>query len=72
MTKYAVCVNKPESIKYHLEKAFSLATRGRPGPVWIDIPMDVQYALVDPRNSKDTHLKHRKKQAYYLKSLTEL
>ena len=52
MTKHAVCVNKPESIKHHLEKAFLLATRGRPGPVWIDIPMDVQYALVDPRKLK--------------------
>lgn len=48
MTKYAVMINDPESIRYHLEKATHLATSGRPGPVWLDIPMDIQYCLVDP------------------------
>lgn len=48
LTKYAVMVNEPNSIRYHLEKAVHLATTGRPGPVWLDIPMDVQYAPVDP------------------------
>lgn len=42
LTKYAVMVNEPEEISYHLEKAAFLATSGRPGPVWIDIPLDVQ------------------------------
>ena len=46
MTKYAVCVNKPESIRYHLEKALYYATSGRPGPVWLDIPMDIQSAEI--------------------------
>jgi len=41
-------INDPESIRYHLEKAAHLATSGRPGPVWLDIPMDIQYCLVDP------------------------
>ena len=47
ITKYAVMVDDPNSIRYHLEKAAYLATSGRPGPVWLDIPMDVQYAIVE-------------------------
>lgn len=47
MTKYAVMVNKPQSIAYYLEKAIYLAKSGRPGPVWLDIPLDVQSAMVD-------------------------
>jgi acetolactate synthase-1/2/3 large subunit len=42
ITKYAVTVVDPLSIRYHLEKAVHLARSGRPGPVWIDIPLDVQ------------------------------
>ncbi|MFI5181359.1 MAG: thiamine pyrophosphate-binding protein [Thermoanaerobaculia bacterium] len=48
ITKYAVSVTDPASIRYHLEKAFFLALDGRPGPVWIDVPIDVQATLVDP------------------------
>ena len=48
LTKYAVTIKDPNSIRYHMEKAFHLALTGRPGPVWIDVPMDVQYALVNP------------------------
>lgn len=48
VTKYAVMVTDPRSIRYHLEKALYLATSGRPGPVWLDIPIDVQSARIDP------------------------
>lgn len=48
VTKYAVCVQDPAAIRYHLEKAWHLATTGRPGPVWIDVPIDVQAAQVEP------------------------
>ncbi len=48
ITKYAVTVMEPQTIRYHLEKALLLATSGRPGPVWIDIPLDVQAAQIDP------------------------
>ena len=48
ITKYAVMVEDPQSVRYHLEKALFLATHGRPGPVWLDVPMNVQGALVDP------------------------
>ena len=48
LTKYAVTIPEPESIRFHLEKALHLATTGRRGPVWLDIPLDVQGATVDP------------------------
>jgi len=47
LTKYAVTVTDPSSIRYHLEKSIHLARTGRPGPVWIDIPIDVQAAPVE-------------------------
>lgn len=47
MTKYAVMVSDASEIAYHLEKAYALATSGRKGPVWIDVPLDVQSAYVD-------------------------
>jgi acetolactate synthase-1/2/3 large subunit len=48
MTKYAIQVNEVSEIKYHLEKACRLAMSGRPGPVWIDIPLNVQSADINP------------------------
>lgn len=47
-TKYAQMINDPKLVRYHLEKAVHLATYGRPGPVWLDIPHDVQSAVVEP------------------------
>ena len=47
ITKYAVTVIEPATIRFHLEKAWHLATTGRMGPVWLDIPLDVQAAAVD-------------------------
>ncbi len=47
LTKYAVMVNDPDKIAWHLDKAVHLARSGRPGPVWLDIPMDVQGATID-------------------------
>jgi acetolactate synthase-1/2/3 large subunit len=52
ITKYAVMVSDPETIRYHLEKAVFLARSGRPGPVWIDIPLDVQAAVIDEKSLK--------------------
>jgi len=48
ITKYAAMVTDPKTIRYHLEKAIYLARTGRPGPVWLDIPLDVQAAKIDP------------------------
>lgn len=47
MTKYAKMIIKPEEIQYELEKALFIAKNGRPGPVWIDIPVDIQGAKID-------------------------
>lgn len=47
ITKYAVLVNEPNMIRYHVEKALYEATHGRKGPVWLDIPLDVQATMVD-------------------------
>lgn len=47
MTKYAVMVTNPFEIAYHLEKALFLAKEGRGGPVWLDIPLDIQGARIE-------------------------
>lgn len=47
ITKYAALVTNPDSIRYHLERALHLASSGRPGPCWLDIPSDVQAAQVN-------------------------
>lgn len=47
MTKYAVMLTNPDEVAYHLEKALFLATHGRGGPVWIDVPLDVQNAQIE-------------------------
>ena len=47
MTKYAVMIDDKNTIKYHLEKAYYEATSGRPGPVWIDVPLDIQGSIIN-------------------------
>ena len=47
MTKYAVMIEDPTTIRYHLEKAWHLATTGRPGPVWVDIPVNYQGCMIE-------------------------
>jgi acetolactate synthase I/II/III large subunit len=48
VTKYAVTLNDPLQVRYHLEKALALARDGRQGPVWLDVPLDVQASQIDP------------------------
>ncbi len=50
ITKYAITVTEPLEIRFHLEKAWYLARSGRPGPCWLDIPIDVQSSQVDETN----------------------
>lgn len=52
ITKYAVTITDPLTIRYHMEKALALATSGRKGPVWIDIPLDVQAKAIEPDQLK--------------------
>ncbi len=48
MTKYAEMIIDPKTVKYHIDKAIYLATHGRPGPVWLDVPLDIQGGYIDP------------------------
>ena len=50
ITKYSALVDEPNDIRYQLDRALHLATSGRPGPVWLDIPIDVQSAMVAPES----------------------
>jgi acetolactate synthase-1/2/3 large subunit len=47
VTKYAATIDDPENVLVELERACAIATGGRPGPVWLNVPLDVQNALVD-------------------------
>ena len=49
ITKYACMVTDPKKIRYHIEKAYYLATTGRMGPCWLDIPIDIQGGQVDEK-----------------------
>ncbi len=52
ITKYSVMITDPNTIAYHLEKAFYECENGRPGPVWIDVPLDIQSAFVEEKKLK--------------------
>ena len=47
VTKYAATVREPNRVRYELERAWHEATTGRPGPVWLEFPLDVQGASID-------------------------
>lgn len=53
ITKFAEIIRDPEKIKYYLDKAIHIAKSGRPGPVWLDIPMNVQHAEIEPDKLAD-------------------
>jgi acetolactate synthase-1/2/3 large subunit len=48
VTKHSVTVTNPEDVRYELEKCLYLARAGRPGPVWLNLPLDIQSAMIDP------------------------
>lgn len=48
ITKFSVEITNPKQIKYYLEKALYLSQNGRPGPVWVSIPLNIQSANIDP------------------------
>lgn len=70
VTKYAVLVKDPSHIKYHLEKALNLSQEGRPGPVWIDIPADIQSAKIE--DSKLLSYKSISKKKIDIKTLNQI
>ncbi len=53
ITKFAVMITDPLDIKYYLDKCIYLALNNRPGPVWLDIPLDVQSAMIDEKQLKE-------------------
>ena len=61
LTKYATVVSNPNDIKYVMEKAYNVSVSGRPGPVWIDIPLDVQSKKIDIKKLKSYKEKKIKK-----------
>lgn len=58
ITKYSTTLKKKENCRYELEKCFYFLTHGRPGPVWIDIPIDIQGALIEPSKLKSFNFKN--------------
>jgi acetolactate synthase-1/2/3 large subunit len=62
LVKFAITIVQPEDIKLILEKAVNIATTGRKGPVWLDIPLDVQGAMIDPDKLKGYHVEKKSKQ----------
>lgn len=52
ITKYAVQITNPEEVQHHLQKAYHEATTGRQGPVWLDIPLDIQNTFIDPTTQR--------------------
>lgn len=70
VTKYAVTVENENEIKYHLEKAIYLATHGRPGPVFVEIPLDVQAAEINPDKLKSFNSSELKEKKMDLSSAT--
>lgn len=52
ITKYAETVMDPQKIRYHLEKAYFLAITGKPGPIWLNIPLDVQGSYINENKLK--------------------
>lgn len=53
ITKFAIMITDPLDIKYLLDKCVYLALTGRPGPVWLDVPLDIQGAMIDESSLKD-------------------
>jgi len=57
LTKYAVTVEEPNEIKYHIDRAIYEATTGRFGPVWVNVPIDVQASIIDEDDLKEFDIK---------------
>lgn len=60
ITKYSKMITDPNTIQYYLEKAYEICSTGRPGPVFLDIPADLQNALIDPKKLKKFVTKNKK------------
>jgi acetolactate synthase-1/2/3 large subunit len=72
ITKYAALVDDPAKIRYHIERALYEATHGRKGPVWLDIPLDVQATMIDENNLEGFTPELEKKDEKLEKSVLEI
>jgi acetolactate synthase-1/2/3 large subunit len=72
VTKYAVCVKDEKEIRYHLEKCLYIARNGRQGPVWLDIPLDVQQKEVVPSKLKSFVMPKKPKYDLKLEQITSM
>ena len=57
VTKYATMLTDPKTVRQELDKAIHFATSGRPGPVWIDVPLNVQGEYIDEKQILDSQIK---------------
>ena len=78
ITKYAVMLTKPEETAYELDKAIYMATTGRKGPVWLDVPLNIQNAMIDEEKvvhycpeQKDLLELSESDESYVIKSIEE-
>ena len=69
LVKYAKMVTEPNEIKYHLDRAIYEATTGRKGPVWLDIPMNVQSALINEDELKEFEVSYNEQQTLDVKNI---
>jgi acetolactate synthase-1/2/3 large subunit len=60
VTKYARMIQYPTDIKYHLDSALTWAFHGHPGPIWLDVPLDIQFADIPKPNFEYKKLSHNK------------
>lgn len=74
VTKYAVLLNDPQKVRYELEKCVYMAKNGRPGPVLLDIPLDVQATRVDENTLEGFNAEYNKYEIpnEYLKEIKSL
>lgn len=72
ITKYAVTIMNVDDVVYEVEKAFYIAKEGRPGPVWIDVPIDIQQADIDPEKQKHFEEIENKKYCCTLEEIKEI
>ena len=56
ITKFSICLTDPTEIKYQIKKAIYLSVNGRPGPVWIDVPIDIQAMQYDESVQKEIEI----------------
>ena len=74
ITKYAVTIDSPENVRKCFEEAIWHMLEGRPGPVWLDVPLDVQAAPIDPEKlvGFDPPITAKPDLTQSLKSISEL